>query len=69
MFGSRSKNLRDVMLGEDCPLPLDVSKKRPRGSKSSKRDSKSSRTVNTEISFSLLLILVKFHYSSLFVLL
>ncbi|KAJ4908594.1 ENTH/VHS family protein [Raphanus sativus] len=47
VFGSsRSKNLRDVMLGEDCPLPLDVSKKRPRGSKSSKRDrdSKSSRT-------------------------
>ncbi|CAH8353719.1 unnamed protein product [Eruca vesicaria subsp. sativa] len=47
VFGSRSKNLRDVMLGEDCPLPLDVSsKKRSRGSKSSKRDreSKSSRT-------------------------
>ncbi|KAF3512028.1 hypothetical protein F2Q69_00000393 [Brassica cretica] len=46
VFGSRSKNLRDVMLGEDCPLPLDVSKKRARGSKSSKRDrdSKSSRT-------------------------
>ncbi|KAF8082249.1 hypothetical protein N665_0841s0016 [Sinapis alba] len=44
VFGSRSKNLRGVMLGEDCPLPLDVSKKRPRGSKSSKRDSKSSRT-------------------------
>ncbi|KAF8080622.1 hypothetical protein N665_0932s0022 [Sinapis alba] len=44
VFGSRSKNLRDVMLGEDCPLPLDVSKKRPRGSKSSKRESKSSRT-------------------------
>ncbi|CAH2073313.1 unnamed protein product [Thlaspi arvense] len=44
VFGSRSKNLRDVMLGEDVPLPLEVSKKRPRGSKSSKRDSKSSRT-------------------------
>lgn len=45
MFGSRSKSLKDVMLGEDVPLPLDVSKKRPRGSKSAKRDSKSSRTV------------------------
>ncbi|KAJ4911836.1 ENTH/VHS family protein [Raphanus sativus] len=44
VFGSRSKNLRDAMLGEDCPLPLDVTKKRSRGSKSSKRDSKSSRT-------------------------
>ncbi|CAA7027152.1 unnamed protein product [Microthlaspi erraticum] len=44
VFGSRSKNLKDVMLGEDVPLPLDISKKRPRGSRSSKRDSKSSRT-------------------------
>ncbi|CAN8256754.1 unnamed protein product [Cochlearia groenlandica] len=44
VFGSRTKNLRDIMLGEDFPLPLDISKKRPRGSKSSKRDSKSSRT-------------------------
>ncbi|EOA22507.1 hypothetical protein CARUB_v10003162mg [Capsella rubella] len=44
VFGSRSKSLKDVMLGEDVPLPLDVSKKRSRGSKSSKRDSKSSRT-------------------------
>ena len=62
MFGSRSKNLRDVMLGEDCPLPLDVSKKRPRGSKSSKRDSKSSRTVkDTKHQRFPLLILVKFH--------
>ncbi|VYS66398.1 unnamed protein product [Arabidopsis thaliana] len=44
VFGSRSKSLKDVMLGEDVPLPLDISKKRPRGSKSSKRESKSSRT-------------------------
>ncbi|KAL1225744.1 hypothetical protein V5N11_005393 [Cardamine amara subsp. amara] len=44
VFGSRSKGLKDVMLGEDVPLPLEVSKKRPRGSRSSKRDSKSSRT-------------------------
>uniref|UniRef100_A0A1J3GYC7 Regulation of nuclear pre-mRNA domain-containing protein 1A n=1 Tax=Noccaea caerulescens TaxID=107243 RepID=A0A1J3GYC7_NOCCA len=44
VFGSRSKNLKDVMLGEEVPLPLDISKKRPRGSRSSKRDSKSSRT-------------------------
>ncbi|CAA7034725.1 unnamed protein product [Microthlaspi erraticum] len=46
VFGSRSKSLRDVMLSEEAPPPLDldVSKKRFRGSKSSKRDSKSART-------------------------
>ncbi|CAN8298967.1 unnamed protein product [Cochlearia groenlandica] len=43
VFGSGSKNLSDSMFGEDVPLPLDISKKRSRGSKSSKRDSKSSR--------------------------
>ncbi|XP_010546401.1 PREDICTED: regulation of nuclear pre-mRNA domain-containing protein 1A-like [Tarenaya hassleriana] len=43
VFGSRSKSLRDVMLGDEAPPPLDVGKKRLRGSKSSKRDSKSSR--------------------------
>ncbi|KFK25301.1 hypothetical protein AALP_AA8G094700 [Arabis alpina] len=45
VFGSRSKGLKDVMLGEDAPPPLEVSsKKRPRGSKSGRRDSKSSRS-------------------------
>ncbi|CAH2043387.1 unnamed protein product, partial [Thlaspi arvense] len=36
VFGSRSKRLRDVMLSEEAPPPLDVSRKRSRGSKSSK---------------------------------
>lgn len=64
MFGSRSKGLRDVMLGEDVPLPLEVSKKRPRGSKSGKRDSKSSRSVKLEsprFRFSPLLMSAKVH--------
>ncbi|KAL1190982.1 hypothetical protein V5N11_021911 [Cardamine amara subsp. amara] len=45
VFGSRSKSLRDVMLSEEAPPPLDVNKKRSRGSKSAKRDSKSVKTV------------------------
>ncbi|XP_023633547.1 formin-like protein 2 isoform X2 [Capsella rubella] len=44
VFGSRSKSLKDVMLSEEAPPPLDVNKKRSRGSKSSKRDSKSAKT-------------------------
>ncbi|CAH8280873.1 unnamed protein product [Arabidopsis lyrata] len=43
VFGSRSKSLKDVMLSEEAPPPLDVSKKRLRGSKSAKRDSKSAK--------------------------
>ncbi|ESQ31355.1 hypothetical protein EUTSA_v10004419mg [Eutrema salsugineum] len=44
VFGSRSKRLRDVMLSKEAPPPLDVSKKRSRGSKYAKRDSKSAKT-------------------------
>ncbi|VVB18095.1 unnamed protein product [Arabis nemorensis] len=44
VFGSRLKSLKDVMLAEEAPPPLDISKKRLRGSKSGKRDSKSSKT-------------------------
>ncbi|XP_010444499.1 PREDICTED: regulation of nuclear pre-mRNA domain-containing protein 1A-like [Camelina sativa] len=44
VFGSRSKSIKDVMLSEEAPPPLDINKKRSRGSKSAKRDSKSAKT-------------------------
>ncbi|XP_010484325.1 PREDICTED: regulation of nuclear pre-mRNA domain-containing protein 1A isoform X2 [Camelina sativa] len=44
VFGSRSKSLKDVMLSEEAPPPLDINKKRSQGSKSAKRDSKSAKT-------------------------
>ncbi|XP_010519842.1 PREDICTED: regulation of nuclear pre-mRNA domain-containing protein 1B-like isoform X2 [Tarenaya hassleriana] len=47
VFGSRSKSLRDVMLADEAPPSLDVSKKRLRGSKSAKRDSKVSRALSS----------------------
>ncbi|KAJ6413558.1 hypothetical protein OIU84_006367 [Salix udensis] len=42
VFGSRS--LKEVMLGEDAPPPLELSKKRSRSVKNTKRDSRSIRT-------------------------
>jgi len=39
VFGSRVPNLKDAMLGEGSPLPLEFSKKRPRSARIMKRDS------------------------------
>ncbi|XVE83210.1 hypothetical protein DITRI_Ditri16bG0069000 [Diplodiscus trichospermus] len=43
VFGSRARSLKDVMLGEEVPPPLDLSKKRPRSAsvRIVKRDSRS----------------------------
>lgn len=38
------------MLSEEAPPPLDVNKKRSRGSKSAKRDSKSAKMVTNFLS-------------------
>lgn len=45
VFGSRAKSLRDLMLGEDVPPPLELNKKRSRSVRIVKRDSRSIRTV------------------------
>ncbi|XP_054807945.1 uncharacterized protein LOC129310115 [Prosopis cineraria] len=44
VFGSRARNLRDVMLGEEAPPPLEFNKKRSRSVRIMKRDSRSIRT-------------------------
>lgn len=44
VFGSRAKSIKDVMLGEELPQPLEFSKKRSRSVKIVKRDSRSIRT-------------------------
>ncbi|KAJ6918866.1 hypothetical protein NC651_012965 [Populus alba x Populus x berolinensis] len=44
VFGSHARSLREVMLGEDAPPPLELSKKRSRTVKNTKRDSRSIRT-------------------------
>lgn len=44
VFGSRAKSIKDVMLGEELPQPLEFSKKRSRSVRIVKRDSRSIRT-------------------------
>ncbi|KAK4264872.1 hypothetical protein QN277_025994 [Acacia crassicarpa] len=44
VFGSRARNLKDVMLGEEAPPPLELNKKRSRSVKIMKRDSRYIRT-------------------------
>ncbi|KAG2716541.1 hypothetical protein I3760_03G131800 [Carya illinoinensis] len=44
VFGSRGRSLKDVMLGEELPQPLELSKKRSRSVRIVKRDSRSIRT-------------------------
>ncbi|TKY47628.1 Regulation of nuclear pre-mRNA domain-containing protein 1B [Spatholobus suberectus] len=41
VFGSRARNLKDLMLGEDAPPPLELGKKRLRSVRIVKRDSHS----------------------------
>ncbi|XP_075652714.1 uncharacterized protein LOC142623203 [Castanea sativa] len=44
VFGSRARSLKDIMLGEELPPPLEFSKKRSRSVRIVKRDSRSIRT-------------------------
>lgn len=44
VFGSRARQLKEVMLGEEMPPPLELGKKRSRSVKIMKRDSRSIRT-------------------------
>ncbi|CAL0329958.1 unnamed protein product [Lupinus luteus] len=44
VFGSQAQNLRDVILGEGAPPPLEFNKKRPRSVKIMKKDSRSIKT-------------------------
>ncbi|KAG8373329.1 hypothetical protein BUALT_Bualt11G0012900 [Buddleja alternifolia] len=44
VFGSHSKSLKDAMLGEEGPPPLELRKKRPRSIRIVKKDSRSIRT-------------------------
>ncbi|KAL9377924.1 hypothetical protein Peur_029259 [Populus x canadensis] len=44
VFGSRARSLKEVILGEDAPPPLELNKKRSRSVKITKRDSRSTRT-------------------------
>lgn len=44
VFGSHAKNIKDVLLGEESPQPLELTKKRSRSVKIVKRDSKTIRT-------------------------
>ncbi|XP_027073162.2 regulation of nuclear pre-mRNA domain-containing protein 1B [Coffea eugenioides] len=46
VFGSHAKSLKDVMLGEESPLPLEFGRKRSRSVRIVKRDS---RTVKTKL--------------------
>ncbi|KAL5075744.1 hypothetical protein RYX36_014728 [Vicia faba] len=55
VFGSRVQNLKDVMLGEGTPPPLEFSKKRSRSVKVMKRDSvkilkRDSRSIKSKLS-------------------
>nr|XP_043606674.1 regulation of nuclear pre-mRNA domain-containing protein 1B isoform X1 [Erigeron canadensis] len=44
VFGSRAKNVKDVLLGKESPQPLEFTKKRSRSVKIMKRDTRSLRT-------------------------
>ncbi|KAL6558879.1 hypothetical protein OROMI_019229 [Orobanche minor] len=44
VFGSRAQSLKDVMLGEELPPPLELRKKRPRSVRIVKKDSRSIKT-------------------------
>lgn len=44
VFGSRARSLKDILLGEELPPPLEVSKKRSRSVRIVKRDSRSIKT-------------------------
>lgn len=44
VFGSRAQNLKDVMLGEELPAPLEFKRKRSRAVKIIKRDTRSIKT-------------------------
>ncbi|KAH8502856.1 hypothetical protein H0E87_014237, partial [Populus deltoides] len=48
VFGSRARSLKEVILGEDAPPPLELNKKRSRSVKITKRDSRSTRTQPNE---------------------
>ncbi|WJX39834.1 hypothetical protein P8452_27345 [Trifolium repens] len=55
VFGSRVQNLKDLMLGEDTPPPLDFGNKRSRSTKVMKRDSvkilkRDSRSIKSKLS-------------------
>lgn len=50
VFGSQAKSLRDAMLGEELPPPLELRKKRSRSVRIVKKDSRSIKTVNFTIS-------------------
>lgn len=55
VFGSRAKSLKEVMLGEEVPPPLELSsKKRSRSVKVVKKDSRSTKTVSKKAFFLLL---------------
>lgn len=45
MFGSQAQNLKEVILGEKAPLPLEFNKKRSRSIRIVKKDSRSIKTV------------------------
>lgn len=45
VFGSHSQDLKDVMLGEQLPAPLEFKRKRSRAVKIIKRDTRSIKTV------------------------
>ncbi|KAH6808189.1 hypothetical protein C2S51_029297 [Perilla frutescens var. frutescens] len=44
VFGSQAKSLKDAMLGEELPPPLELRKKRPRSVRIVKKDSRSIKT-------------------------
>lgn len=46
VFGSKAQNLKDIMLGDGAPPPLEFNKKRPRTVKIVRRDARSIRTVS-----------------------
>lgn len=64
MFGSRAQNLKDVMLGEEVPPPLEFNKKRSRSVRIMKRDSRSIRTVRLGLFCFFPQFLFSFIYSS-----
>lgn len=49
MFGSQAKSLKDAMLGEELPPPLELRKKRSRSVRIMKKDSRSIKTVKLTI--------------------
>lgn len=65
VFGSRVQNLKDLMLGEGAPPPLEFGKKRPRSVRVMKRDSvkilkRDSRSIKSVRLSSTLLLLIFF---------